>query len=481
MPTHNTNNAQAKLSKTDKLKASAAWCALLVALYIPAFSSADDQPPTDVASLSLQLFSVQGDEKNEIVERLLATGDKSLIPTFVLAMRWTGNNQYIASALSRLTGTTIKNWHDAYRWQENHPEVTPHNSYSTLKLRFWGNTDQRLVQFFNPINDEPLALKIRLEEIVWGGVAVDGIPALETPQMITASKASYLLPDDLVFGININDDKRAYPLRILGWHEMLNDVIGGVPVSLTYCTLCGSGTLYETKPENMTEAFHFGTSGLLYRSNKLMYDKNTNSLWNQFTGKPVVGPLANTDIVLKALPMTTTSWHDWQLEHPATTVLSLNTGFTRDYQSGSTYKEYFASPDLMFPAVIGNEELIKRKDYVFGIRQVAAAKAWPLEAFRNTAVINDNIGRTPLVLIGTAKTRTVRAYRRDADLLFDEQLVVENSKQQLSSGSTKWIVHEDFLITVDGKQRLARLPGQLSYWFAWDNFLGFSSELYEQK
>ena len=127
--------------------------------------------------------------------------------------------------------------------------------------------------------------------------------------MIGASDAEYLLDTDLVFGIEINGDARAYPLRIMGWHEMVNDVIGGVPVALAYCTLCGSGILFDTQLEGTDEPLVFGSSGLLYRSNKLMFDRKTNSLWNQFSGEPVVGPLVGSDIKLKVRPITLSLIH----------------------------------------------------------------------------------------------------------------------------------------------------------------------------
>ena len=100
---------------------------------------------------------------------------------------------------------------------------------------------------------------------------------------------------------------------------MFNDVIGGVPVSLAYCTLCGSGILYKTKREKNKPPFIFGSSGFLYRSNKLMYDQETHTLWNQFSGKPVVGPLVNSDTTLEVLPVVTTSWKEWKTQHPNTT------------------------------------------------------------------------------------------------------------------------------------------------------------------
>lgn len=429
----------------------------------------------DIAKLSWQVFSLQGEDKRAPIEALAATNDKSLIPTLVLAMRWTGSNIYVAEALSELAGKKITHWHEAYDYQELNPQIKPHESYHAIKMKLLGNTDKRFLEFFAGEFGKPENTKIRLEEITWGGVLVDGITSLDNPKMIAASEADYLLEDDLVFGVEINGDIRAYPLRIMGWHEMFNDTIGGVPVALAYCTLCGAGILFETLVEGREKPLVFGSSGLLYRSNKLMFDRETNSLWNQFTGAPVVGPLVQTDIKLKIRPDTITTWADWKAKHPNTKVLSLETGYARNYGSGVTYQAYFASPDLMFPAVVGDETTAKRKDYVFGIREIGAAKAWPIKAFQNTPVINDSVGLKNVVLIGDANTRTVRAYERgnDETFMLSEQGV-------LTSKTGDWDLNEDFLVSKDGKNKRSRVPGHVAFWFAWDNYLGVKSEIYSK-
>jgi len=235
----------------------------------------------EVADLSLQVFASHGDDRRAVIEALLETQDESLIPTFVLAMRLTGDDPAIASALETLTGERFDTWHDAFDWQEAHPEIEPHPSFRPLKLKFIINTDDRFRDFFTGPNTARAEMRIRLEEIVWGGVLVDGIPPLDTPDMISAGEASYLADDDLVFGIEIDGDARAYPLRIMGWHEMMNDTVGGVPIALAYCTLCAAAIVFETLPEGREAPFIFSSSGLLYRSNKLMYDRETKSLWNQ--------------------------------------------------------------------------------------------------------------------------------------------------------------------------------------------------------
>ena len=268
-----------------------------------------------------------------------------------------------------------------------------------------------------------------------------------------------------MFGVRINGDARAYPLRILDWHEMFNDVVGGVPVALAYCTLCGSGILYETKLPGR-QRFVFGSSGLLYRSNKLMYDRRTNSLWNQFTGRPVVGALTGSGIELVALPVTITSWKRWLERHPDTKVLSLQTGYNRDYRPGRPYGEYFASPDLMFPAVVADARL-QPKDYVFALRVGGHEKAWPLTAFDGGQVINDRIEDLNVVLIGDAATRTVQAYAADGHSFTG----APDGPDSLLSEGRIWKVGEEALIGPAG-ERLKRLPGHIAYWFAWRGFRG---------
>ncbi len=397
-----------------------------------------------------------------------------MVPSLVLLMRIGGAHVATQRVLKALTGEALPTWRDAMHYQEAHPEIVPHPSYAALKLWYWSGIDEDFRDFFEsaPSAKNPTGrddLRIRFEEITWGGVQVDGIPSLDNPALIPAAEAEYLLDDDLVFGVEINGDARAYPLRIMGWHEMFNDVIGGVPVALAYCTLCGAGILFETQVEGRATPFVFGSSGLLYRSNKLMFDRETRSLWNQFTGEPVTGPLAHSGIALKIRPTTITVWSDWRARHPQTRVLSLETGHIRDYDSGVAYRDYFASPDLMFPTLTDQTRL-HQKARIYGLRTAGGAKAWPLTAFASEPVINDRVGFTNVVLIGGAKTQTVRAYARG-------ELVLSGSVTDLEGPGGRWRMTEDALLGPLG-ERLPRLPGHVAYWFAWDGYLGAESELY---
>lgn len=431
---------------------------------------ADD--PADVRSLARSVISGNHHQSREALNSLVTRGEKDIVSSLILAMRYRSDHGYIAEGISTLVGKEIKTWNDAMLWQEAHPQINSHESYTELKVSVLEYIDENFTKFLGNGRALNKNMDIRFEEITWGGVKVDGIPSLDNPTLIEAGAADYLKDDDLVFGVSINGDVRAYPLRIMGWHEMFNEVIGGVPVALAYCTLCGAGILFETRVEGRDTPLVFGSSGFLYRSNKLMFDRETNSLWNQFTGEPVNGPLRGKGIKLKIRPVVITSWAKWKSKNPTTKVLSVQTGFYRDYGSGVVYQDYFSSPDLMFPTLVKNEDVVKRKDYVFGIRDFGVARAWPISAFETEAVINDRLGDKNIVLIGDAETREVRAYLRD-----DQIFKATSSPASLTSGDQTWNITETELVGPDN-QTLVRLPGHISFWFAWDGYLGVESTLY---
>ncbi len=403
---------------------------------------------------------------------LLERGDPDVVPALLTSMRYNGRRREdIIKVMEKLSGQDFgDDWFEWMLWQERNPQLVPHPSLIPFKREVLLGIDENFDLFLRPEYLQPDRMKIRLEEISWGGVVKDGIPSLDNPRLLPASKADYLKPDDLVFGVSINGDERAYPLRIMGWHEMFNEVIGGVPVALAYCTLCGSGILFETKLDRFSKPLVFGSSGFLYRSNKLMFDRETHSLWNQYTGKPVVGPLVDSGIELKQRPVVITTWDSWSTSHPNTRVLSLKTGHRRNYGSGVVYRDYFASPDLMFPAVV-DQSRHRQKDYVFTVRQFGAARAWPLAAFGNRPVINDAIAQRPLVLIGDPDTRSVRAYERQSNRFSAAPQGLQDEAGEV------WKITEDALVSPDGT-RLDRVAGHISYWFAWDNYLGDAATIY---
>lgn len=422
--------------------------------------------------LSLQSFFYgTATDVQAAIPYLRERGKPDVASGLILVLRFT---QYpedtIYDLLEDLTGAAPgRSWADWMLWLEASPEVKSHPAYYEFKRTLLMEIDETWRPFLEPEFIADGAMDIRFEEVVWGGVRRDGIPSLDFPKLIGAADADYLRDDDLIFGVEINGDIRAYPLRIMGWHEMFNEVIGGVPVALAYCTLCGSGILFETQLPDRDAPLILSTSGFLYRSNKLMYDRQTESLWNQFTGKPVSGALRGSGIELAQRPVVIEIWGQWKARNPSTQVLSVDTGFSRDYGSGVVYSSYFASPNLMFPARV-DQTLLRQKDYVFAIRQFGAAKAWALDLFDGETVVNDRIGGTPIVLIGDRSSRSVRAYERG-----DREFSLDASGTLLADGQA-WQAGEADLTTTTGDS-LPRIAGHIAYWFAWNNYLGADGEL----
>lgn len=431
------------------------------------FSHASNTNDSEEVTKHLRtLMSWSPKEWSNSLEWLRERNKTDVVAPLIYALRYSRNNQeQIALTLRQITGAddVVGGWFNWMLWQQAHPDIKPYDGF----IEFQADLFSRLSPDFDVFIYPGVEHEIRMEEIVWGGVVKDGIPALNNPELIDADQAHYLNDDDLVFGININGDVRAYPYRIMDWHEMFNDVIGGVPVALAYCTLCGSGILFETKIEGEDEPLIFGSSGFLYRSNKLMYDTKTHSLWNQFTGRPVVGERTGSGTELKVLPLATTTWKAWREQHPNTRVLSDNTGHERDYSPGKAYGNYFSSPDLMFPALADSNKL-QQKDRVFGLRMSGADKAWPLSSFAGGKVINDRVGVIKVVLVGNAETRTVRAYRAGNHTFEKGNKDFTNIK---SADGQTWKITENHLQNGDG-ETLSRLPGHLAYWFAWSGYLG---------
>lgn len=458
------------MQKIPPLLARASIAAILLFAVTTPPTQAQDRavPPSaarDLSEVEAQVREILTSgtlERNAVMAKLVDRGDTDVVPALIQSLRFMGRDPWtISNALQALTGEDFgTSWNDWVLWQEGHPEIEPFAGFAEYKAWVYAQIDPNFRLFLY----DDVAHTIRLEEIVWGGVRKDGIPALVNPAFVAPSAADYLTPDELVFGVAINGDVRAYPLRILDWHEMFNDVVGGVPVALAYCTLCGSGILYETTVDGRDQPFEFGSSGFLYRSNKLMYDRATNSLWNQFTGLPVVGELVGSEIVLKTRPVAITTWANWLAKHPATKVLSLETGYTRDYTPGRPYAEYFNSPTTMFPARL-NDTRLETKAYVFALRDEAAEKAWALSLFEGGAVINDKAGDVPVVLIGDTATRTVRAYASGGR----QFSATDDNADIVRADDGDWQITEDALIPANGEP-LPRLAGHIAYWFAWQNF-----------
>jgi hypothetical protein len=216
---------------------------------------------------------------------------------------------------------------------------------------------------------------VPVEEILPGGPARDGIPALLSPR-VTSVRAAPWKDEERVIGIEIDGIARAYPIAILNWHELVNDTISGVPILVSYCPLCGTGMVFRR--EVAAGTLTFGVSGLLYRSDVLLYDRETESLWSQIASVAISGAAIGTRLEL--IRSRHSSWGRWRREYPETTVLSGNTGYRRDY-TRSPYRGYAESDRLLFPvpSPVAADTRYPKKMLTLGIRSGdGRARAYPV-------------------------------------------------------------------------------------------------------
>jgi uncharacterized protein DUF3179 len=243
-------------------------------------------------------------------------------------------------------------------------------------------------------------------QILDGGPPKDGIPAILQPKFVRVSEAGFLEPGDRVVGLVVEGKARAYPLKILNWHEVVDDSVGRSSIAVTYCPLTGSAIAYnrELGPKELT----LGVSGKLYESNLLFYDKSTESLWSQIKGEAIAGPL--TGQRLSALPSIVTTWAAWRESHPDTLVLDVNTGYPRDYGT-NPYQSYENSSELMFP-VATTDDRLPPKERVLGLTMNGADEAFPfsrLAKAKPPPIVDLGSQRVTVVFDPPTQTAMVRA------------------------------------------------------------------------
>ena len=413
--------------------------------------------PSEVEDF-IQLLDAEGRE--ESFRRIRNSWQDSYTPMLLDVVRFTRDANFARRLLVLLGGKTRKSFqydvNEWWRWYWSE-ERQLHPDYAEFKAALHGLIDPKFQGYFNSNR----TVKIRLDEVVWGGVLQDGIPPLRSPKMISADEASYLEDDNIVFGLKVNGDARAYPKRILAWHEMFVDVVGGVRVAGVYCTLCGSMVLYETVHDGVDH--ELGTSGFLYRSNKLMYDRETQSLWSTLRGEPVIGPLADRDITLTRGYVVTTTWAKWRERHPDTQVLSIETGYDRDYAEGAAYRGYFATDKLMF-AVPKLDRRLKNKAEVLALtfpERSEETLAISASFLNKNRVYADQLGEVRFVVL-TDESGANRVYETQGQV-FQRW---DSAQGAVDQRGVKWTLHEDRLESAAGDQ-LVRLPAHRAFWFGW--------------
>jgi len=248
----------------------------------------------------------------------------------------------------------------------------------------------------SPLPEEEYEIKVTPEGVKYivdpekigsGGPPKDGIPSIDNPRFVSVEEADQWIEDfELVLAITYKGVKRVYPLQIMVWHEIVNDTIAGDPILITYCPLCGSGIAYERTIDG--EEVEFGTSGKLYNSNLVMYDRKTDSYWTQIDGLAIVGEL--TGMKLTPISIDTVAWRDWKKAHSDSEVLSQFTGFDRPY-GHDPYGSYYEHSFVFYP-VENEDDSVHPKTVIFGIEVNKVYKAYKEDDLKELKTIEDTVG-----------------------------------------------------------------------------------------
>ena len=409
-----------------------------------------------------------GAETVEAIEVIGRSGDPRFVAPLI-DMRWlaVGWARWVEDALEAITG---ERFDDPRRWYEWAAEQEPQLP------RGYVDWKARLLSFVDPAFEKLLAADrdyaLRPDLLVWDGSAVDEVTPLRDPSFVHRVEERYLNRDDVVFGLVLNGQARAYPLRIIAWHRLVSDEVDGVPALIVFCAPCGGAVAFDTRTASEGEEHYtLGSSGLVHDSRPLLFDEATNSLWDAFTGRPVSGELLGADIELAQWTLVTTTWADWSVRHTNTSVLDLDTGHVRDYSPGAALRAEFASPAPAFPTSALDGRLAPKAP-VLGVAVEGEARAYPVERVRERGIVHDTVSGVAIVLLSEGAGTAIRVYRSGALAVTELEASGSGDLDLIAIGDdgddgTRWFVQEDGLVSTTDGRRYEALPQRELYWFAW--------------
>lgn len=309
--------------------------------------------------------------------------------------------------------------------------------------------------------------------------APDQIPSIDRPVFDTPAQADALLaPADLVLGLERGGEAHAYPLNLLSLHEVVNDVVGGEPLAVTWCPLCQTALAYERRVAD--RVLTFGVSGHLYQANLLLFDRETRSLWSQLLGGAVTGSYRGTRLL--SVPLAHTTWADWRSAHPATRVLSIArdefaSRFTApdveltsrgEELSNVPYAAYATKTAVYFPRVVRG---VQEGERVLGVVANGHAQAYTLDVLRAGRALNLQLGGLPLLVTFDPDTYSASVFSRRVDgRVLTFALAGADAVRDRETG-TRWALRDGTARSGPlARTRLARVPSTFSYWFAWRRF-----------
>ena len=308
------------------------------------------------------------------------------------------------------------------------------------------------------------------------GLPPDALPSLDEPPFVRARSVWFLQEREPVIALEIDGDARAYPLQILMWHEIVNDVVGGVPVAVTYCPLCNSAVVYERTVDDLI--LEFGVSGRLLNSSLVMYDRQTGTLWSHYTGGGVVGELTGTELATH--PVSIVAWADWKAAHPNGLVLDRETGFIKEYGLNPYpgYDDVDERPFLFEGEVDGRYTAMTRV-VTFTLDDTAVAVT--LDRLRTDELVRTTVGDRDVIVrwtpgVSSALDSFDVAAGADVGTTFvavvdsDDTFTTDDDRLVDTATGSTWDVFGEAIDGPRRGERLERIQHFDTFWFAWAAF-----------
>ncbi len=317
-------------------------------------------------------------------------------------------------------------------------------------------------------------------EVLSGGVPRDGIPPIDKPEFVTVADADgWLAKQEPVIALEINGDARAYPLQVMIWHELVNDEVGGMPVTVSFCPLCNSVLIFDRKLDGVV--YDFGVSGNLRNSDLIMWDRQTESWWQQLTGNAIIGQLAGKK--LRILPSSIIAWSDFKAAHPQGKVLSKKTGYLRRY-GDNPYVGYDRAdtPPFLFDGKL--DDRLQPKERVLAVTIGEVSAAFPFGVLRSERVVSYTLNGQEMVILFKPGARSALGAQSIADAadvgatgVFDPNLDGEKLRFRAEgehfvdreTGSVWNILGEAIDGPLAGK-KLTPIVHANHFWFTWAAF-----------
>ncbi len=310
-----------------------------------------------------------------------------------------------------------------------------------------------------------------------GGPGKDGIPSVDIPEFSSVDDINFLNNGDYVLGVKVGSEIRAYPHPVLDWHEIVNDEFLGQAdcktyLSINYCPLTGTGMAWNRELDGKITTF--GVSGLLYNTNLIPYDRNTDSNWSQMRLDCVQGSLQGQKIT--TYPLIETTWKTWKERYPNSKVMNSETGFNRSYGS-YPYGDYRTSENLVFPVNISDRRL-PRKERVLGVIADGIAKVYRFNSFTEiageaTELIEDSVNGQAIVVIGNNDANFLVAYQRttmDGTLLEFQAMQDSPDSIMKDNEGNSWNLFGEAIAGPRTGERLSPTRSYMGYFFSWGAF-----------